>query len=74
MTPVALLTFNRPELTRRVFERIRAAQPPALLIVNDGPRENRPDDNQKCKLVRSIVDLVDWKCEVLTNFSVKKYG
>ena len=39
---VCFCIFNRPDTTQRVFERIRQARPPRLLVVGDGPREDRP--------------------------------
>lgn len=36
--PVALFAFNRPDTTARVFERIRAAEPPELCLVADDDR------------------------------------
>jgi GT2 family glycosyltransferase len=68
-TPVAFLIFNRPDTTARVFEAIRQAKPPKLLVVADGPRPDRPDDIEKCKAARAIVEGVDWDCEVLKNYS-----
>jgi hypothetical protein len=68
-TPVAFLIFNRPDTTARVFEAIRQAKPPKLLVVADGPRADRPDDVEKCKAARDIIDGVDWDCEVLRNYS-----
>ncbi len=53
-TPVALLIFNRPDTTARVFEAIRQAKPPQLLVVADGPRPDRADDIEKCKAARAI--------------------
>jgi len=74
-TPVAFLIFNRPALTERVFERICEARPPRLLVVADGPRTSHPDDAEKCKLAREIVDTgVDWPCEVLRNYSPINLG
>lgn len=73
-TPVAFLIFNRPDTTVRVFEAIRQAKPPKLLVVADGPRPDRPDDIEKCKAARAIVDGVDWDCEVLTNYSDVNLG
>jgi len=73
-TPVALLIFNRPDTTARVFEAIRQAKPPKLLVVADGPRPNKPDDIEKCKAARAIVEGVDWDCEVLTNYSDVNLG
>jgi GT2 family glycosyltransferase len=65
-TPVVFLIFNRPDTTERVFEAIRAARPPKLLIVADGPRPDRPEDVEKCQSARSVMRRVDWECEVST--------
>lgn len=73
-TPVALMIFNRPETTERVFEAIREAKPPILLVVADGPREDRPGEAEKCAATRAIIDRVDWKCEVLKNYSDVNMG
>jgi hypothetical protein len=68
-TPVVFLIFNRPELTAKVFEVIRQAQPPILLVVADGSRSDRPEEAEKCQQTRAIIDCVDWNCEVLKNYS-----
>lgn len=73
-TPVAFVIFNRPETTKRVFAEIARARPPKLLIIADGPRADQPDDVKKCAATRSIVDNVDWNCEVLTNYSETNLG
>ncbi len=73
-TPVAFLIFNRPDTTARVFEAIRQAKPPKLLVVADGPRPDRADDVEKCNAARAIIDGVDWDCEVLTNYSDVNLG
>jgi hypothetical protein len=66
-TPVALVVFNRPDVTRLVVNAVRNVRPPILLVVADGPR--RPDEAGRCDEVRSIVlDSVDWDCDVRTNF------
>ncbi|MGA1621013.1 MAG: hypothetical protein ACO35D_06080, partial [Aquiluna sp.] len=68
-TPIAFFIFNRPTTTQQVFQAIRQAKPPKLLIVADGPRPDRPTDAENCALARSILDQIDWDCEVLTHFS-----
>jgi hypothetical protein len=73
-TPVALLTYNRPELTARVFAAISKAKPAKLLVVADGPRVDRPGDVETCAATRKIIDRVDWPCEVLTNFADTNLG
>jgi hypothetical protein len=73
-TPVALLVFNRPEVTRRIFAAIAAARPSRLLIIADGPRTGRTGERELCDEVRKIVSAVDWPCKVDTNFSEKNLG
>jgi len=41
-SPVLFLAFNRPDLTRRLFDAIRQAKPEQLFIALDGARENVP--------------------------------
>jgi hypothetical protein len=73
-TPVALIIFNRPETTARVFAEIARARPPKLLVIADGPRAERPGEAEKCLAARAIVGRVDWNCEVLTNYSDVNLG
>ncbi len=73
-TPVALIIFNRPDTTKRVFEAIREAKPPKLLVIADGPRADRPGEAEKCAATRAIIGSVDWECEVLTNYSDVNLG
>ena len=72
--PIAILNFNRPHLTRRVFEVVRQIKPRRLLLIADGPRPSRPDDIQLCAEVRAIFDEIDWDCEVSRKFSDTNLG
>jgi hypothetical protein len=71
-TPVAFIIFNRPDLTEQVFAAIAKAKPQKLLVIADGPRF--PEEAENCKRARTVIDKVDWNCEVLTNFSKKNLG
>jgi hypothetical protein len=73
-TPVAFIIFKRPDTTKKVFEAIRQAKPPKLLVVADGPRSDRPGEAEKCAATRAIIDGIDWECEVLTNYSDVNLG
>ncbi|ELS05650.1 hypothetical protein Xen7305DRAFT_00054000 [Xenococcus sp. PCC 7305] len=66
-TPVAFIIFNRPDLTKLVFSKIREAKPKKLLVIADGPRFL--EEKELCKKTRSVIEQVDWNCEVLTNYS-----
>ena len=73
-TPVALLIFNRPDTTERVFNAIAKAQPPKLLVVADGPRPQREGEAELCAQTRAIINRVDWDCEVITEFADSNMG
>lgn len=73
-TAVALIIFNRPEVTRRVFSEIAKAKPQKLLVIADGPREDHPTDAERCAAARAVVEDVDWACELLLNFSEVNLG
>lgn len=59
-TPILLVTFNRPEHTRRVLEVILKQEPQALYVSQDGAREGNENDRIKCQEVRDVVkELTD---------------
>ena len=62
--PVALLGYRRPGQTQRVFDAIREARPPVLLLVMDGPKVDNPEDEALVDATRRILETVDWDCEV----------
>jgi hypothetical protein len=72
--PIVFLIFNRPDVTARTFAAIRAARPGRLLVVADGPRAERRGEAELCARTRSVVDGVDWPCEVLRIFSDANTG
>lgn len=74
VTPVVLLVFNRPDTTRRVMEVVREVKPSKLFVVADGPRTDRPREAEQCAAVRSVVETVDWPCDVRTNYCDMNLG
>lgn len=72
ITPVALIIFNRPDLSQIVFNAIRQAQPEQLFVIADGARF--PEEYQKCEQARHIIQQVDWDCIVLTNYADTNLG
>jgi hypothetical protein len=73
-TPVVFLIFNRPDVTSRVFDAIRRVRPTKLLVVADGPRTSRPGEDQLCASARRIIESIDWRCELLRNYSDQNMG
>ncbi|MBS1370638.1 MAG: glycosyltransferase family 2 protein [Lentisphaeria bacterium] len=73
-TPVLLILFNRPQMARQVFNRIRAVRPSRLFIACDGPRQDRPGEWERMQEGRRVVSAVDWECDVKTRFLEKNTG
>lgn len=73
-SPVVLIMFNRPNLTRKVFDVIAAARPRKLFIVSDGPRADIKGDAQLVNECRAIIKSVNWECEVFTKYSEGNLG
>ena len=75
-TSILLITFNRPEHTRRVLEAIVAAQPRDLYVFQDGARIGNENDLKKCAEVRQVVNSLTEGTNVClhTLFSEKNLG
>jgi SAM-dependent methyltransferase len=73
-TPILLLNFNRPNLTRGLIENLRQIRPRKIYFAIDGPREGRDDDKDNCRLVEKSLDLIDWNCEVKLSKNKDNFG
>ena len=75
-TPVLLITFNRPEHTRRVLEVILAAKPQDLYVFQDGARQGNSSDEDNCAEVRRVVETMtnDAGIRLHTLYSDKNLG
>lgn len=73
-SPIVFIIFNRPDTTQQVFDVIRRAKPSKLLVIADGPRKNRVGEAEKCAATRTIVEQVDWDCEIFRNYSTDNLG
>lgn len=67
-TPILLIAFNRPDLTRKLFTQIQKIKPTNLFISVDGPRNNKIGEKDLCNEVKKIVDQINWPCLTKTRF------
>lgn len=72
--PVLLITFNRPDTTKVVFEKIRDAKPLKFYVAVDGPRKDKKTDKELVAEVMRIVQNVDWPCDVNYEFKEENAG
>ena len=73
-TPIIFIIFNRPDTTQRVFEAIRRAKPRKLIVIADGPRQDKEGEKEKCEETRNITNQIDWDCEVIRDYSAINLG
>jgi len=71
---VVFIIFNRPEKAEKVFKEIRQARPKKLFVVADGPRVDYPKDKNLVERTRSVIDRVDWPCDVFKKYSKVNLG
>ena len=72
--PVAIVFFNRPDTLKRVFEAVRAAKPERLFLIQDGARKGNQKDLENIEKCRSVVENIDWECEVSRDYSEENLG
>ncbi len=73
-TPVLFITFNRPDVTRKVLDRILEMEPPVLYFFNDAPRPGNERDAQMCAEIRKMADEISYSGIVKTRFEQKNLG
>lgn len=72
--PVLFLIYNRPDLTAKVFSKIREAKPEKLFINADGPNPGKVGDEKRVEKTREVVQQVDWDCDLQLNFHKTNKG
>ena len=73
--PILFVIFNRSEIARISFESIRQRKPQKLYIACDGARSNKCGEAELVEKTRkTILDAIDWDCEVKTLFQKENLG
>lgn len=73
--PVLVLAFNRADHVAKAMEAIREYKPERLYLECDGARKNKEGEAEAVELTRrTMLDMVDWPCEVKTLFREENLG
>ena len=73
--PVVFCTFNRYDITMKVFAKIRDARPRVLYLVSDAPRQSKDGEAELVRRIRNdIEDRIDWDCTFLRVYSDQNMG
>lgn len=67
-TPILFLTYRRFHTAEVVFNAIRKARPPKLYFASNAPNQNNFNEFARVSKVRSLIERVDWTCEIKTRF------
>lgn len=71
--PVLFITYNRLDLVKETFSKIKEYKPERFYIASDGGKN--PEDMEKVREVRAYLDsAVDWECEVKTRYAASNQG
>lgn len=73
-SPVVMVVFNRPDLTRASLAAVMKARPTRILVVADGPREDRPEEGEACREAQAVFDAVRGAVEVEIDASPSNLG
>jgi hypothetical protein len=63
LVPIALMVFNRPDLTIRIMDQLSKSRPPLLYVIADGPRNK--EEELLCSQTREIALNPSWPCQVV---------
>ena len=70
--PVLLLTFNRPDITKILIDKLRLIKPQYIFIAQDGPRT--PEEYKIITQVKECFNKIDRNCDIQTLFRDQNLG
>ena len=73
-TPVVLLAYNRPQKLAALIESLRSSAPKKIMVVVDGPKHNRTDDDARVKETQNISQTINWTDDVTFEFRTENWG
>ena len=69
MTPVLIITFNRPDNFNKLINALSKIRPEILRIAIDGPRRNNEMDKDKIEKIKDIIKDISWTSNIETTYS-----
>ena len=67
-TPILFITYKRLDTAFQVFNTIASIQPAKLYFASNLNKPDHPEDFDEILQVRSLLDKVNWPCEVHTRY------
>lgn len=71
-TPIVLIIYKRSSTLSLIIDELRKINASKIYVIADGPRNN--SEASDVSKARSIIDSVDWVCEVVKIYSTENLG
>lgn len=71
---VLFLTFNRPDLFKRVLEVVKGTARRQIFVAIDGPRDSHPTDAALCRETLRVAQEIDWAEDLHFKVEAKNLG
>lgn len=68
IAPILLIIYRRFDTASKVLDSIRPAKPSKLYLAANAPANESQAEIAAVQKARSIAELIDWECEVITLF------
>jgi hypothetical protein len=73
-TPILVLAYNRPSKVKDLIDSLRLVAPRLLVFNIDGPKKERPSDNENIESIILEIEKIDWDCRVEVRTSRENKG
>ena len=72
--PIVLIVYNRPDLTKLALNRIAQVNPKRVLVISDGPRADKKEDQELVRLTREVCNQENWDFSVSMDAAESNLG
>ena len=71
--PIVIIVYNRPKHTEKLLNIIKNVNPRILVIISDGPKNNKTD-KLKCRKVKEVIENINLGCKKIYISSKENIG
>lgn len=68
--PILLLTYKRFETTQKIVQILKIIKPAKIYFASNAPNPENINDEFAVSEVRSLINQIDWECEIVPLFRV----